>query len=85
MKLRYAIFLTLPFLVGAMSPKETQDVQAENCSIAKNKLRTLTEKPRVRKMNTQGQLEVLSPEALHTEIDKVKKDIEQYCGPKKDS
>lgn len=84
MKLRYAICLALPFLCG-LSANDPQNVQAENCSIAKNKLRALTEKPRVRKMNTQGQLEVLSPEALQREIDKVKKDVDLYCGVKKSS
>ena len=87
MRLRYALLALLTLLLGALAvpQKSDADIMAENCAIAKNKLNALTIKPRIRKMNDQGQLEVLSPEDLKTEIDKARKEVEQYCGPKKPS
>lgn len=86
MKLYYALFLIFPFLVNATTtPLSPADIMAENCAIAKNKLKSLTEKPRVRKMNARGELEVLPPEVLQFEIEKTKTEVFKYCGPKQPS
>lgn len=87
MILRYILLAFFPLLLGGLTTpqKSDADIMAENCAIAKNKLNALTIKPRVRKMNEQGQLEVLSPKDLKTEIDKARKEVEQYCGPKQAS
>lgn len=83
----YFLLALFPLLLGGLAPVQKSDVEirAENCAIAKNKVAALTLKPRVRKMNDQGELEVLSPEALKTEIDKARQEVEYFCGPTKAS
>lgn len=86
--LRYAV-LALPLLLGGLTTapagKTDAEIKADNCAIAKNKIAALTLKPRVRKMNDQGELVVLSPEDLKAEIEKTRQEVEKYCGPTKAS